>query len=129
MYPPQAQIFGYRWQDTEAWGGGSGAEPSAWAVTRPGRCLSNCQQPTSRSTDMRVNDYDVELFEAIEDLAAQGAIDTWSPAFGAAQVVVQKGYDRLTPKQRALYGAEIVPALKRRADELRTIRATNAVGP
>jgi hypothetical protein len=34
---------------------------------------------------MSVNDYDAELFEAIEDLVAEGEIEEGSPAHGIAR--------------------------------------------
>jgi hypothetical protein len=41
--------------------------------------------------EMSVNDYDVELFEAIEDLVAEGELEAGSNAFGVAQQVIHNG--------------------------------------
>ena len=59
----------------------------------------------------------------------EGELETGTPAFGIAQQVIHDGYDSLPPKQRTLYDAVVIPALKRRGEELRMIRITNSVSP
>lgn len=71
-------------------------------------------------------DHDSELFEAIEDLVAEGDIEVGTPAYGIAQQVVDLGYDSLSPKQRALYDAVVIPALERRGEELRLLRIVSS---
>jgi hypothetical protein len=63
---------------------------------------------------MSVHGYDAELFTAVQDLVATGELGEWAPAFDIAQRVIHSGYNSLTPKQRALYDAVVVPALRRR---------------
>jgi hypothetical protein len=75
---------------------------------------------------MSVNDYDVELFEAIEDLVAEGELEAGSDPFGVAQQVIHRGYESLSPKQRTLYDAVVIPALKCRGEDLEVIRTTNS---
>ena len=71
---------------------------------------------------MSVNDYDVELHEAIRDLVEEGILEKATPAYGVAQQVIHIGYDSLSPKQRWLYDQVVIPALTRRADELERLR-------
>jgi hypothetical protein len=74
---------------------------------------------------MSVNDYDAELFDAIEDLVAEGELEKATPAFGIAQQVIHRGYDSLSPSQRTIYDAIVIPALERREAELQEIRASH----
>ncbi len=62
---------------------------------------------------MSVNDYDEELYLAIEDLVGCGDLEEGTPAFGIARRVVHQGYDSLSPKQKHVYDALVVPALVR----------------
>jgi hypothetical protein len=78
---------------------------------------------------MSVNDYDAELFDRIEDLVAEGILEEGSPAFGVAQHVIHQGYASLTAKQKALYDTLVVPALEKRGEELRIIKAQNSAAP
>jgi hypothetical protein len=47
-----------------------------------------------------------------------GALEAGTPAYGVAQQVIHAGYDSLSPKQRTLYDAVVVPALNKRGGEL-----------
>jgi hypothetical protein len=78
---------------------------------------------------MSVNDYDEQLYDAIEDLLAEGELEKDTPAYGIAQQVIHNGYNSLTPKQRTLYDAVVTPALKRRGEELRPIQIMNSAEP
>jgi hypothetical protein len=69
---------------------------------------------------------DFVLHELIEDLVHAGLIEERSPPYGVAQKVIYDGYDSLSPKQRALYDAVIVPALQKRGKELEMIRIMNS---
>jgi|HubBroStandDraft_4_1064222.scaffolds.fasta_scaffold288435_2 hypothetical protein len=71
---------------------------------------------------MSVNDYDVDLYEAVRDLVDEGLLEEGTPAYGIAQQVVHLGYDSLSPKQRTLYDAVVIPALKERGEELSIMR-------
>jgi hypothetical protein len=75
---------------------------------------------------MSANDYDVELYEAIKDLTDEGHLVEGTPAHGIAQQVIHMGYDTLTPKQRAVYDAIVVPALEKREQEVLAIRHRNS---
>jgi hypothetical protein len=74
---------------------------------------------------MSVSDYDEELYEDIQDLLERGDLDKGAPAYGVAQQVIHRGYDSLTRMQRGLYDAVVVPALKKRGDELAGTHAAN----
>lgn len=78
---------------------------------------------------MSVNDYDVDLYEAVEDLIAEGVLQREDDACGVARQVIDRGYDSLTPKQRTLYDAVVIPALKRRGEELKVIQVMNSAEP
>lgn len=78
---------------------------------------------------MSVNDYDEELYEAIEDLVEEGELETGTPAYGIARQVIHQGYNSLTPKQRTLYDAVVIPALKRRGEELRVLHIQISAAP
>jgi hypothetical protein len=71
---------------------------------------------------MSVNDYDVDLYEAVRDLVDEDLLEEGTPAYGIAQQVVHLGYDSLSPKQRTLYNAVVIPALKERGEELAIMR-------
>jgi hypothetical protein len=75
---------------------------------------------------MSVNDYDEELYLAIEDLVASLELEKGSPAYGVAQQVIHSGYDSLSQKQRALYDAVVVPALRRQEAENEKNRILNS---
>jgi len=66
------------------------------------------------------------LFESIQELLDEGSISDSEPAYGVAKQVIHRGYDSLSPKQRTLYDAIIIPALKKRAEELEFIRIDNS---
>jgi hypothetical protein len=74
---------------------------------------------------MGVADYDVESCEAIKDLVDQDILVKGTAACGIAQQVIHNGYERLTYAQRVIYNAIVVPALKRRVQELQAIRHAN----
>jgi len=62
---------------------------------------------------MSEHEYDADLFKAIEDLVAKGVFGRGAPAFYIAQKVIARGYDSLSRKERQLYDAVVIPALKR----------------
>jgi hypothetical protein len=78
---------------------------------------------------MSVNDYNVDLYEAVEDLIDERELEKGTPAYGIAQQVIHMGYDSLSPKQRTLYDAVVIPALRRRGRELRIIQTMNSAAP
>lgn len=71
---------------------------------------------------MGVADYDMELYEAIKDLVDQNILVKGTAACGIAQQVIHDGYERLTYAQRVIYNAVVVPAVKRREQQLEAIR-------
>lgn len=62
---------------------------------------------------------DFELYDAIQDLLDENLIEEKSPEHGIALRVIDLGYDSLSPKQRTLYNAVVVPALEKRVEEIR----------
>ena len=78
---------------------------------------------------MSVNDYDAGLQNFIEDFVGAGYVENPSDAHGVSQKVIHEGYNSLTPKQRTLYDAVVVPALKRRAEDLKAIAIGNSAAP
>jgi hypothetical protein len=69
------------------------------------------------------NDHiDWELHELVTDLPDEGYLEEGTPAYGIAKLAVDVGYERLSPKQKAVYDAVIVPALTRRAEYLEAER-------
>jgi hypothetical protein len=76
---------------------------------------------------MGFNDHiDFALHEEIQDLVDEGEIEEGTPAYGVAQQVIHSGYDSLSPKQRTLYDAVLIPALRRRGEETRAIQIMNS---
>jgi hypothetical protein len=74
---------------------------------------------------MGANDYDAGLFDAIEDLVADGELEQGTAALGIARQVIHTGYESLSPAQRAVYDSVVIPALARREDENEIIRASH----
>lgn len=73
------------------------------------------------------NDHiDFELYDRIQDLIDEGGLEENSDAHGVARQVIHQGYDSLSPKQRTLYDAVVVPALKRRGEEMEVNRIMNS---
>jgi hypothetical protein len=77
----------------------------------------------------KIMDYDIELFEAVEDLVTEGYLEQPSNAYGVSQKVIHEGYGELTPRQQGLYDAVVVPALIRRAAELKVLGIVNSAAP
>jgi hypothetical protein len=76
------------------------------------------------------NDHiDELLYEEIEDLVAEGALEEGTPAYGVAQKVIHEGYDLLSPNQRWVFDTYVVPALERRKKELRLLEIANNAAP
>jgi hypothetical protein len=75
---------------------------------------------------MSVNDYDEDLYEAIRDLVDEELLKEGTPPYGVAQQVIHQGYNSLTPKQRTLYDAVVIPLLIERGKELRAIEIVNS---
>ena len=65
---------------------------------------------------MSVNDYDVELLEAIRDLRDDGQLEEKSAAFGIAMQVVWQGEGSLSTKQSYIYQSAVVPLLIKQAE-------------
>ena len=63
-------------------------------------------------------DLDFDLHNAIQDLIAEGLLEENGSAHGVARIVFHDGYDSLTPAQRILYDAEVIPALRKLAEEI-----------
>lgn len=72
------------------------------------------------------NHIDLDLLEAIQDLLDEGYLEENSDAHGVARKVIHEGYESLTPKQRVLYDAVVIPALSKRAGETRIIQIMNS---
>lgn len=76
---------------------------------------------------MGFNDHiDMDLYGAIQDILDEGYLEENSDAHGVARKVIHDGYDSLSPKQRGLYDAVVVPALSKRAEEIRIIHIVNS---
>ena len=76
---------------------------------------------------MGFNDHiDFDLHEAIQDLLDEGILEEGTPAYGIAQQVIHTGYDSLSPKQRTLYDAVVIPALTERGEELKNMQISNS---
>lgn len=75
---------------------------------------------------MSVNDFDEVLNAAIEDLVDEQLLEVGTPAYGIAQQVITRGYNSLSPKQRTLYDAVVLPLLQERYNELRAIEIVNS---
>ena len=70
---------------------------------------------------MSVNDYDIELHEAVEDLVESGWLDEGAVAYGIAQQAIHLGCESLSDKQRLAYDGIVERALVKRHNELETI--------
>ncbi|WP_195822326.1 hypothetical protein [Roseobacter sp. MH60115] len=68
---------------------------------------------------MANTDYDVELYELLEEAVASGELDEEEDraAIGVARQVIDMGYYSLSPKQKTLYDAKVIPAIKEVAAE------------
>ncbi|MCH9049492.1 MAG: hypothetical protein IIA72_00155 [Proteobacteria bacterium] len=75
---------------------------------------------------MSVNDYDEDLHLAIEDIVDCGDLEKDEAAYGVAQQVIHRGYESLSPKQRKLYDAVVVPALVRLEERNEVTRVLNS---
>ena len=76
------------------------------------------------------NDHvDWDANDAIKDLVAEGVLEEKTPAYGVAQQVIHEGYNSLSPNQRWVFDAYVVPALERRQKELRLLEITNNAQP
>lgn len=74
---------------------------------------------------MGVNDYDVDLYEAIRDCVEAGHLEEKTPAHGIALYVVDFGYEALSPKQKHVYDTVVVPALEAREKDLEQLHMAN----
>ena len=61
---------------------------------------------------MSVNDYDIELYEAIRVVVMENELDEKSDAYGIAMQVVHQGHASLSPKQRYIYETQVEKLLK-----------------
>ena len=52
-----------------------------------------------------------DLINWVEHAAQQGLLPTGSPGYALAQQAIDKGLDSLSPQQRGLYIAQVVPVL------------------
>jgi hypothetical protein len=62
---------------------------------------------------MSVNDYNIELYEAIQAIVMNNELDEKSVAYGIAMQVVHQGHASLSSKQRYIYETEVESLLKR----------------
>ena len=58
-------------------------------------------------------DYDFESHELLQDAVDEGLIDEGSASHGVAKQCIDKGYDSLSDKQKAVYDLQVVPHLKK----------------
>lgn len=64
------------------------------------------------------NDHiDWELHAAITQLLEENRLEEGSPAAGIAQQAMHRGYDTLSPAQKAVYDRLVVPALTKQAEQ------------
>jgi hypothetical protein len=71
------------------------------------------------------NDHiNMDLTDAVQDLVDEGYIENPSKEYGVAQHVIHHGEDSLTPKQRVVWEKGVVPALKKRGEELKVLDRT-----
>ena len=71
-------------------------------------------------------DLDFDLHNAIQDLIAEGLLEENSEPHRVARIVIHDGYDSLTPAQRILYDAKVLPALRKLAEEVEGKRSAAA---
>lgn len=64
--------------------------------------------------DMEFSDYDLAVM--LDELVDSGVVDCESPAFGVARQCLERGYESLSPAQRAVYDRHIAPHLTKRAE-------------
>jgi hypothetical protein len=76
---------------------------------------------------MGFNDHiDWDLVASLQDLVEEGELEEGTPAYGIVQQVIHQGYDSLSSKQLAVYDNIVVPALKRRGEEISIIQTLNS---
>lgn len=61
---------------------------------------------------MSVNDYDQDLYEAIQALVRDNELDEKSDAYGIAMQVVHQGHASLSQAQRHIYESRVELLLK-----------------
>jgi hypothetical protein len=81
---------------------------------------------TRGGEDMIGRDLDFDLHNTIQDLIAEGLLEENSDPHRVARIVIQDGYDSLTPAQRILYDAKVLPALRKLAEEVEGKRSAAA---
>jgi len=59
-----------------------------------------------------------DMSELLEEAVADGEIEENLPGYGIALVVLDGGWDALSPKQRAIFDKRVQPILTRRAEAL-----------
>ena len=64
---------------------------------------------------MSVNDYDENLYAAIDALVMDNELDEKSSAYGIAMLVVHQGHASLSPAQRHVYETQVERLLRVRA--------------
>ena len=69
---------------------------------------------------------DFELHDLIQDLEDEGVLARGTPAFGIAQQVIHQGLNSLSETQRAIYELVVIPALRKRGEELRVQQILNS---
>ncbi len=73
------------------------------------------------------NDHiDYDLLEAINDLIDEGYLEEGTSAFGIAQFLIHNSYEDLSEKQKYVYEKEIIPALRKRGEEIRVNEIKNS---
>lgn len=65
---------------------------------------------------MDIDFSDYELSEMLDELVTAGVIDDKSAAFGVARQCLDRGYDTLTPAQRAVYDSVVAPRMAQLAE-------------
>jgi hypothetical protein len=63
-------------------------------------------------------DLDFDLHNVVQDLIAEGLLEENSEPHRVARLAIHDGYDSLTLAERALYDAVVVPALRKRTEEI-----------
>jgi hypothetical protein len=71
---------------------------------------------------MSVNNYDVDLYEAVEDLVESGWLDEGTPPYGITHQAIHLACESLSDKQRFIYKQVVERALAKRHGELDAIR-------
>ena len=61
---------------------------------------------------------DWDLLEEVTDLINNGYLEQGTPAYAAALLAVEVGYDGLSPEQKVIFDGVVVPMMEKRAIQL-----------